>query len=176
MPAHRALIRNATAADAGALAEFNRRMALETEGLSLPPPVVLSGVKAVFEDPARGFYVVAETPRGLVAALMITREWSDWRDGELWWIQSVYVRPSFRRRGVYRSLYRHITDCAERARYVRGLRLYVERDNRIAQQTYAALGMRETRYKVFEHLKSGRRFVHHSAPPPGSGPGPGPGP
>ena len=125
MPAHQVIIRNATADDARALAEFNRRMALETEGLPLLPPVILSGVKAVFEDPARGFYVVAEAPQGLVAALMITREWSDWRDGEWWWIQSVYVRPSFRRRGVYRSLYRHVTDCAERARNVCGLRLYV---------------------------------------------------
>lgn len=171
MPTHQATIRNATVDDARALAEFNRRMALETEGLSLLPPVLLSGVKAVFEDPARGFYVVAETRRGLVAALMITREWSDWRDGEWWWIQSVYVRPSFRRRGVYRSLYRHVTDCAGRARNVCGLRLYVERENRVAQQTYAALGMRETRYKVFEYLKPGRRFVADSPPPDAARPG-----
>lgn len=171
MPTHQATIRNATVDDARALAEFNRRMALETEGLSLLPPVLLSGVKAVFEDPARGFYVVAEAPRGLVAALMITREWSDWRDGEWWWIQSVYVRPSFRRRGVYRSLYRHVTDCAERARNVCGLRLYVERENRVAQRTYAALGMRETRYRVFEYLKPGRRFVDDPPPPDAPRPG-----
>lgn len=171
MPTHQTVIRNATVDDARALADFNRRMALETEGLSLPPPVSLSGVKAVFEDPARGFYVVAEAHRDLVAALMITREWSDWRDGEWWWIQSVYVRPSFRRRGVYRSLHRHVTDCAERAPNVCGLRLYVERENRAAQQTYAMLGMRETRYKVFEYLKPGRRFVADSPPPDAPRPG-----
>ena len=86
-------VRNATLADADTLAAFNRNIAMETENLALIPAVILSGVKAVFENPARGFYVVAEARGKLVASLLVTREWSDWRDGELWWIQSVYVGP-----------------------------------------------------------------------------------
>lgn len=162
MPADHAIIRNATIDDAPALAEFNRSMAMETENLSLIPAVILSGVNAVFENPARGFYLVAEARGGLVASLMATTEWSDWRNGEFWWIQSVYVAREWRRRGLYRSLYRHIQQLAEGDPAVCGFRLYVERDNQIAQKTYLALGMRETRYKVFEQLKPGRDF---SRPP-----------
>ena len=161
MPTAQAIIRDATLEDAPALARFNREMALETENLSLIPAVILDGVKAVFADPARGFYVVAESPeaRGnLVASLLVTTEWSDWRNGELWWIQSVYVLPEWRRRGLYRALYQRVTERAARDSNVRGFRLYVERDNRAAQKTYAALGMSETHYKVFEHLMPARDF------------------
>ena len=162
MPTDPPTIRIATIDDAPALAEFNRSIALETENLSLIPAVVLSGVKAVFETPARGFYVVAEaradSHKSLVAALMVTTEWSDWRDGEFWWIQSVYVARPWRRRGLYRLLYNHVKRLAEQDRNVCGFRLYVERENRVAQQTYATLGMVETRYKVFEELVPGRDF------------------
>ena len=162
MPTDQPTIRIATIDDAPALAEFNRNIALETENLSLIPAVVLSGVKAVFETPARGFYVVAEarakSHKSLVAALMVTTEWSDWRDGEFWWIQSVYVVRPWRRRGLYRLLYNHVKRLAEQDRNVCGFRLYVERENRVAQQTYATLGMVETHYKVFEELVSGRDF------------------
>ncbi len=151
-------IRNATLADADTLAAFNRNIAMETENLALIPAVVLSGVKAVFENPARGFYVVAEARGELVASLLVTREWSDWRNGELWWIQSVYVTREWRRRGLYRLLYNHVKQRAEQAENVCGFRLYVERENHIAQKTYATLGMRETEYKVFEQLVSGREF------------------
>jgi len=121
-------------------------------------------VRAVFEDPARGFYLVAEIEKGaiekeLAAALMVTTEWSDWRNGEFWWIQSVYVAPAWRRRGLYRMLHRRLREMVARDATACGLRLYVERENRAAQKTYASLGMDETRYKMFEELTPGVEFV-----------------
>ena len=94
---------------------------------------------------------------------MITKEWSDWRNGAFWWIQSVYVRPEFRRQGVYRRLYRHVQALAKKDRRVCGFRLYVERENRRAQVTYRALGMEKTRYLVFEELKPGCASTGNSA-------------
>lgn len=152
MQEYQTTIRTAKLEDAQRLAEFNRNMALETENLNLPPQVILDGVKAVLENPTRGFYVVAESAQTVMAALMVTTEWSDWRNGELWWIQSVYVVREWRRRGVYRALYQHVKHLAQQDSTVRGLRLYVERNNHVAQKTYTALGMVETKYKVFEHL------------------------
>ncbi len=159
-------IRRATLDDARTLAEFNRSMALETENLKLRPAVLVSGVTAVLENPARGFYLVAEhatehaTEHAIenatadahpvtLASLLVTTEWSDWRNGEFWWLQSVYVVREWRRRGIYRALYRHVQQLAAQAQNVCGFRLYVERDNQVAQKTYAALGMSETGYKMF---------------------------
>lgn len=150
-------IRLATLADAAVLREFNAAMALETEGKTLLPEVVGAGVRRLLDNPVAGFYVLAETER-VIAALMITKEWSDWRNGSFWWIQSVYVRPEARRQGVYRRLYRHVQEMAAKDPQVCGFRLYVERENSAAQATYAALGMKETRYLVFEDLKPGVRF------------------
>ena len=150
-------IRLATLADAAVLLEFNAAMALETEGKDLLPEVIDAGVRGLLDNPVAGFYVLAETER-VIAALMITKEWSDWRNGSFWWIQSVYVRPEARRQGVYRRLYRHVQEMAAKDPQVCGFRLYVERENRAAQATYAALGMKETRYLVFEDLKPGVRF------------------
>ena len=150
-------IRLATPADAAVLIEFNAAMALETEGKNLLPEVIGAGVHSLLGNPVAGFYVVAETER-VVAALMITKEWSDWRNGSFWWIQSVYVRPEARRQSVYRRLYRHVQEMAAKDPKVCGFRLYVERENSAAQATYAALGMKETRYLVFEELKPGIRF------------------
>lgn len=158
MPAP-AIIRKAVPADARALAEFNRAIATETENRELMPQVILRGVRAVFEDPSRGFYLVAEVEKELAAALMVTTEWSDWRNGEFWWIQSVYVAPAWRRRGLYRMLHRHLQEMAARDENACGLRLYVELENHAAQKTYASLGMDETRYKMFEQLKPGVEFV-----------------
>lgn len=151
------LIRLATPADAAVLVEFNAAMALETEGKNLLPEVIGAGVRGLLDNPVAGFYVLAETER-VVAALMITKEWSDWRNGSFWWIQSVYVRPEARRQGVYRRLYRHVQEMAAKDPQVCGFRLYVERENSAAQAAYAALGMKETRYFVFEELKPGVRF------------------
>ena len=150
-------IRLATPADAQALIEFNAAMALETERKELLPEVIGAGVRSLLANPAAGFYVVAEQD-GVIGSLMITREWSDWRNGTFWWIQSVYVRPQFRRQGVYTHLYRHVQDLASQDPAVCGFRLYVERENDRAQKTYAALGMKQTGYLVFEELKPGVRF------------------
>lgn len=150
-------IRLATPADAGALIEFNAAMALETERKELLPEVIGAGVRSLLGNPAAGFYVLAEKD-SVVGSLMITKEWSDWRNGTFWWIQSVYVRPEFRRQGVYRNLYRHVQDLASKDSAVCGFRLYVERENDRAQATYGALGMKQTRYLVFEELKPNVRF------------------
>jgi ribosomal protein S18 acetylase RimI-like enzyme len=150
-------IRLATSADAAVLVEFNAAMALETEGKNLLPEVIGAGVRGLLDNPVAGFYVLAETER-VLAALMITKEWSDWRNGSFWWIQSVYVRPEARRQGVYRRLYRHVQEMAAKDPQVCGFRLYVERENSAAQAAYAALGMKETGYFVFEELKPGVRF------------------
>ena len=151
-------IRVATPEDAATLVEFNAAMARETEGKVLLPEVIGAGVRSLLAQPASGFYVVAEEDGRLLGSLMITKEWSDWRNGDFWWIQSVYVRPEARRRGVYRSLYRHVQGLAAADPGVCGFRLYVDRENAAAQDAYGALGMRPTRYLVFEELKPGVRF------------------
>jgi len=151
-------IRLATPADAAVLIEFNAAMALETERKDLLPEVISGGVQGLLGSAAAGFYVVAEKDDRVVGSLLITKEWSDWRNGSFWWIQSVYVRPEWRRKGVYKQLYRHIQELAAQDPSVCGFRLYVERENGRAQATYRALGMKETRYLVFEELKPGVRF------------------
>jgi len=150
-------IRLATPADAGVLIEFNAAMALETEGKELLPDVIGAGVRSLLGNPAAGFYLLAEQDSA-AGSLMITKEWSDWRNGTFWWIQSVYVRPQFRRQGVYQNLYRHVQELASKDPAVCGFRLYVERENERAQATYSALGMKQTRYLVFEELKPGVRY------------------
>lgn len=143
-------IRLADAGDAGELAAFNRAMAMETEGKKLPQQIIGPGVDAVFESNDKGFYVVAEAETSIVGALMVTFEWSDWRNGFFWWIQSVYVAPAFRRRGIYRRLYQFVVNRAENSVDVCGFRLYVERNNTRAQQVYVSLGMHQTDYLMFE--------------------------
>lgn len=145
-----ALIRPAALADVDTLAAFNVAMALETEALALDPDTVRRGVAAVIADREKGSYRVAERDGKVIGQLMITREWSDWRCGWWWWIQSVYVAPEARRDGVYRALYRSVIDDADRAGDVRGIRLYVERDNVRAQRAYEALGMERGKYLVYE--------------------------
>lgn len=132
------------------IARFNSMMAWETEALRLDPECVLHGVQAVLEDDSKGFYVVAMGNEEVVGQLMITYEWSDWRNGTFWWIQSVYVTENYRRRGVFRSLYEWVQEQARSNKNVCGLRLYVERDNDRAQRTYQDLGMQVTAYKMLE--------------------------
>ena len=148
-------IRDALKGDVDTIAEFNARLAQETEGSMLDPGVVKAGVLAVVENPTRGRYWVAEADGRIVGQIQTTFEWSDWRNGMLWWIQSVYVHPDFRRRGIYSTLYRHVESLASRQPDVCGIRLYVERDNEPAQQTYSALGMSMTDYRVMERLFNG---------------------
>ena len=144
--------RVAVAGDAATLAGFNRAMALETESKSLAPETLLPAVETVLRDPRHGFYVVAEADGEIAGSLLVTYEWSDWRNGRMWWIQSVYVRPAHRRRGVYRTLHEFVRARARAAGDVVGIRLYVERENVGAQRTYAALGMTETPYRVYEEM------------------------
>lgn len=146
-------IRKASADDAPQLVDFNCAMARETENLALDRDVVEAGVRALFDQPGRGFYVVADAAERLAGSLMITNEWSDWRNGMIWWIQSVYVRPEYRRRGVYRSLYDFVQCLADETTEVCGFRLYVERENLRAQKTYRSLGMDRTRYLVYESMR-----------------------
>jgi len=144
-------VRSASPDDASIIADFNIRMAMETENLALDPSTIFPGVRAVFSDPARGQYFVAECDGSVVGCLLITHEWSDWRNGDIWWIQSVYVHADFRRRGVFRALYRHVEKAAAAAGAV-GLRLYMEEENANAQATYERMGMRLTHYRVLEQM------------------------
>lgn len=145
--------RAATVTDAGPIIEFQLAMARETEGVGLDAPVVTRGVHAVFDEPSRGRYFVAEAEGEVIASLMITYEWSDWRAGNVWWIQSVYVRPAFRRRGVYARMYETVRDAAGRDASVRGIRLYVDRRNIPAQEVYRRCGMDGEHYLVYEWMK-----------------------
>jgi GNAT superfamily N-acetyltransferase len=143
-------LRCATPADAAVIIEYNRRLAEETEGKRLDPQVLAAGVAACLADPDKALYFLAEEDGTVLGQMMITREWSDWRNGWMWWIQSVYVRAEARRRGVFRTLYRHVAELARSRPDVIGLRLYVEQENHAAQQTYSRLGMDRTGYLVFE--------------------------
>ena len=151
-------IRQATPGDINTLAQFNMNMALETEAVRLKPEVITAGVAGVIENPQRGFYLVADDDGEIAASLMVTFEWSDWRNGNFWWIQSVYVVPVYRRQGLYRRLYEEVQRRAASEDEVCGFRLYVEHNNLAAQQTYRNLGMTETDYLMMEELVSGLEY------------------
>lgn len=142
-------IRPATIDDASIVADFNIAMALETENLKLAPDTVNKGVRHLIEHSELGFYLVAVRDDKVVGSLLVTTEWSDWRNGVFWWVQSVYVAPSFRRQGIYRSLYAEVQQLAS-SKNVCGFRLYVEKENLPAKQTYEKLGMHETHYRMYE--------------------------
>ncbi|HEY9170789.1 MAG TPA: GNAT family N-acetyltransferase [Verrucomicrobiae bacterium] len=143
-------IRQASLADAQVIAEFNLRLAAETEQLRLDPETVNAGVAAILADPVKGIYFVAEIEGVVVGQLMITYEWSDWRNGNLWWIQSVFVKPEFRGRGVFPALFKHLEGLARGNPGVAGLRLYMHAENERARRTYERLGMNHSDYEVFE--------------------------
>lgn len=145
-------VRGANQSDLGVLCAFNAAMALETEALQLDPGTLERGVSQGLAEPTRARYFVAESGGAVAGCLMLTLEWSDWRAGNWWWIQSVYVHPSFRRCGVYRALHTHVAELASVAADVVGLRLYAERGNHGAHSTYTALGMHDSHYQVFEQL------------------------
>jgi len=145
-------IRKANLADAAPIIDFQQKMALETEHLTLIPEIITKGVNAVFENSTRGQYWVADDNGLVVASLLITYEWSDWRNCNVWWFQSVYVLPDYRRTGIFRSMYSHIKNDAEK-QGAAGLRLYVETNNLKAQKTYEALGMQSEHYTMYEWLK-----------------------
>lgn len=143
-------IRPAVAEDLEQLARNHREMALETEGRALDRSVTRLGTRAVFDDPSKGFYLVAERDGAFAGQLLVTYEWSDWRNGNFWWIQSVYVIPEARRSGVYRALHAEVFDMAHKKSDVCGVRLYVDRDNERAQATYRAMGMAAAKYDFYE--------------------------
>lgn len=145
-------IRVAVAADAASLVEFNQAMAFETEHKQLNSQILQNGVEAVFQDERKGFYAVAESSEKIVGGLMVTFEWSDWRNKWFWWIQSVYVLPEFRGQGVYRKLYDFVKREAEMRDDVCGFRLYVEKENTAAQSVYEKLGMSESYYLMYEEM------------------------
>lgn len=141
-------IRSATPADAAIVAEFNARLAEESEGKTLDPAVLRRGVERVLADSHRGFYTLAESGGEVVGQTLVTFEWSDWRDGWYWWIQSVYVRADHRRTGVFRTIFEHLKAKAVADPEVIGLRLYVEHDNQRAKQTYVGLGLEPEPYSL----------------------------
>ena len=145
-------IRKAIPEDASTIVDFQQKMAWETEHITLVHDVITSGVNAVFTSPALGQYWVAEDDGKVVASLLITNEWSDWRNANVWWFQSVYVLPAYRRTGIFRSMYSNIRNEADK-QGVAGLRLYVETNNSRAQKTYEALGMKSEHYTMYEWLK-----------------------
>lgn len=143
-------IRVAGPADSGPLVDFNQAMALETEGLELDADTLRQGVEAVFGDEKKGFYVVAEADDKIVGGLMVTYEWSDWRNSWFWWIQSVYILPEARGKGLYGQMYEFVKEKAAAAGNVCGFRLYVESDNTTARRVYKKVGMKASHYVMFE--------------------------
>jgi ribosomal protein S18 acetylase RimI-like enzyme len=144
------VIRRATTNDSEVVVDFNGRLAEESEGKKLDSALLKAGVAQALADPHKGLYFLAEDAGVVVGQIMITTEWSDWRNGWFWWIQSVYVRPEARRRGVFRALFEHVSKAARQDPDVIGLRLYVDEDNHTAQETYRRLGLAETGYFVLE--------------------------
>jgi len=143
-------IRYAVPKDAPVIVQNNRAMAQETENKRLDQPTVETGVSEVFRNRQNGFYLLAEKDGRVVGQTLITYEWSDWRNGNFWWIQSVYVDPAERKTGVFRALYEHVLHAAEERPDIIGLRLYVHRDNQKAHEVYRSLGMNPAHYNMFE--------------------------
>jgi GNAT superfamily N-acetyltransferase len=144
------LIRRAACDDRDAIVELNTRLAWETERLRLVPERIRDGVTAVLNGQGEAFYLVAELDRTVVGQLMLTREWSDWRNGWFYWIQSVYVRETVRNQGVFRRLFHAARDWVQSQSDAVGLRLYVEEHNALAQTSYLKLGLEMTGYRVME--------------------------
>lgn len=148
-------IRRADPDDMHTITSFNTAMALETEGRCLDETTLRNGIRALFSQPEYGFYIIAERSHmdviQPIGQLMVTYEWSDWRNGVFWWVQSVYVVPAHRQRGVYRAMYRHITDKAKNDPHICGIRLYVARDNHRAHAVYRKVGLVPSLYDMYEH-------------------------
>jgi ribosomal protein S18 acetylase RimI-like enzyme len=146
-------IRKATSTDIPVIADFQLRLAQETENVTLDLAVVTRGLKALFDDPSKGTYYVAEYKDETAGCHLVTFEWSEWRNGTVWWLQSVYVKESHRKNGVFRAMYDNLINLIHNDPTVLGLRLYVDKTNVRAQQVYEALGMNGEHYTVFERMK-----------------------
>ncbi|PLX14699.1 MAG: GNAT family N-acetyltransferase [Marinilabiliales bacterium] len=146
-------IRLATEDDKYIIAKFQVKMAKETENIDLDPEIVENGVMSVFQDSHKGKYMVAEAGEDVIASLLLTYEWSDWRNSMVLWIQSVYVLPDYRGKGVFRMLYNYVKEIATEDKSVSGIRLYVDKTNTNAMKVYSAIGMNGEHYNVFEWMK-----------------------
>lgn len=144
------MISEARLEDVEQIVANNLAMALETEGKQLDPQTVRAGTLAVLQNPSLGRYIVSREGSRITGQLMLTFEWSDWRNGVFWWIQSVYVLPPYRRQGIYRRLYSWLRESGRADESVCGLRLYVDRNNRVAQRVYSSLGMAASHYELYE--------------------------
>lgn len=146
-------IRQAVTDDIQVIASFQQKMAFETERIELEENLVLKGVNGVISDPGKGFYLVAELQDQVVASMLLTYEWSDWRNGMYLWMQSLYVMPAFRKQGAFRALYQHVQNIVMGSDKYIGLKLYVDSDNINAQHTYEKAGMEKSHYKLFHWNK-----------------------
>lgn len=146
-------IRPATFQDIGTIADYQLNLAAETEHLLLDKNLVTVGIEALFADPGKGVYYIAEEEGINIGCFLITYEWSDWRNGTVWWLQSVYVDQSCRRKGVFRTMHAYIVDTISKDQSIIGLRLYVDKSNTRAQEVYRSLGMNGDHYTVFEWMK-----------------------
>jgi GNAT superfamily N-acetyltransferase len=151
----RITVRDANEHDVGLIVSCNNRLALESEGRVIDDATLTGGVRRGLAHPELCRYFIASVDGRPVGTTMVTYELTDWRDGVLWWLQSVYIEPGYRRLGVFRAIYHHIEALARREPDVRGLRLYVHRDNTRAMKTYEAVGMTKAEYEVYEHDWSG---------------------
>jgi len=149
-PVNELIIRTANQTDIPNITKYNVALAFETEEKNLDIDLVTAGVRAVINSSSRGIYYIAEMDTAVIGQLMITTEWSDWRNGFFWWIQSVYIQSSWRRKGVFKALYRHVESLARKNPEVCGLRLDVAQENHRAQMTYRNLGMKQIPYFLFE--------------------------
>jgi ribosomal protein S18 acetylase RimI-like enzyme len=147
-------IRNAKPKDIEIIAEYNIKMALETENKYLDKEIITAGVASIINDSSKGMYWVMEMNKIIIGQLMVTYEWSDWRNGMMWWIQSVYVPKEQRRQGVYSQMYNNLLELAQLDSECCGIRLYVEKENKKAQKTYKKLGMKNAGYEIMEFNKN----------------------
>jgi GNAT superfamily N-acetyltransferase len=147
-------IRTATVTEIAMLIGFQQRLARETENLELDITTLKKGMQAMFQDPSKGVYYVAVEGQQIVGCFMITFEWSDWRNGMVWWLQSVYVIDAYRKHGVFRLMYNHLMNVIQNDPSIMGLRLYVDKTNTRAQQVYTTMGMNGEHYTLYERMKN----------------------
>jgi len=146
-------VRLAQPGDAATIVDFQLKMAMETENLALDFSTVEKGVQAVFQDESKGKYHVVEDEGLVISSLLITYEWSDWRNGTILWLQSLYVLPSYRRQGIFKHMFHYLRDTIKKSESLKGLRLYVDKSNHLAQRVYEAMGMDSQHYQMYEWIK-----------------------
>lgn len=146
-------IQKATAEHIGVLIDFQQRLALESEGIKLNGETLRKGMKAMFVDPSKGIYYVVKEEHEIIGCHMITYEWSDWRNGMVWWLQSVYVKESYRKKGIFKMMYDNLINIIKKDPQLIGLRLYVDKSNERALKVYEAMGMDGSHYTVYEWMK-----------------------